>query len=155
MTQTIDNANKPEFQQNGIQVVCADALKALIRMPKNSVDCAITSFPTDVFPWYFRDVYMGIKRVVRDEGTMWLNYNEIHPFWAQEETAHKVWDVLHSLITASCPPGGLVLDPFCGNGNTLIAARALGRKAIGIDHDIHMIKKITIPAILEDAGKSS
>lgn len=36
-------------------------------------------------------------------------------------------------IMASCPPGGIVLDPFAGSGTTMKVARELGRKAIGID----------------------
>ena len=36
-------------------------------------------------------------------------------------------------ILATCPPGGTVLDPFCGTGTTLLAALIFGRKSIGID----------------------
>jgi site-specific DNA-methyltransferase (adenine-specific) len=36
-------------------------------------------------------------------------------------------------ILATCPPGGIVLDPFCGTGTTLLAALELGRKSVGID----------------------
>ena len=36
-------------------------------------------------------------------------------------------------IKATCPEGGVVLDPFCGTGTTLKVAQELNRKAIGID----------------------
>ncbi len=44
-------------------------------------------------------------------------------------------------ITAGCKPGGVVLDPFSGTATTGAAARALGRRYVGIDinadyHDI-------------------
>ena len=38
-----------------------------------------------------------------------------------------------ALIRRHCPAGGLVLDPFCGSGTTLVEAVGLGRDAAGCD----------------------
>lgn len=45
----------------------------------------------------------------------------------------KPEELLARLISASCPPGGVVLDPFCGCGTTIAAAQRLGCQWIGID----------------------
>lgn len=41
--------------------------------------------------------------------------------------------LLERIIDLVSEPGDLVLDPFCGSGTTLVAAKLLGRSYIGID----------------------
>ena len=41
--------------------------------------------------------------------------------------------LLERIIKASCPEGGIVLDPFCGCATTCVAAQRLKRHWIGID----------------------
>ena len=36
-------------------------------------------------------------------------------------------------ILSTCPPGGTVLDPFCGTGRSLAVSIASGRRAVGFD----------------------
>ncbi|MGH9396400.1 MAG: DNA-methyltransferase [Terriglobia bacterium] len=36
-------------------------------------------------------------------------------------------------ILATCPQDGIVLDPFCGTGTTMVVAFYLGRRSIGVD----------------------
>lgn len=47
--------------------------------------------------------------------------------------APMAMDLAKYLVSLTCPPGGLVLDPFCGSGTTLVAARERVRRSIGID----------------------
>ena len=42
-------------------------------------------------------------------------------------------DLCRTPILTTCPPTGIVLDPFCGTGTTMAVAYETGRKSIGID----------------------
>jgi site-specific DNA-methyltransferase (cytosine-N4-specific) len=50
-----------------------------------------------------------------------------------DHTAVFPLEIPRRCITAGCPPGGVVLDPFSGSGTTGVAAKASGCRYIGID----------------------
>ena len=49
--------------------------------------------------------------------------------------AQKPVKLLKALIELTTLPDHIVLDPFCGSGSTLIAAKSTGRHYIGFDND--------------------
>jgi DNA modification methylase len=88
----------------------------------------------------------GRARELHDKGFYFLRY---HP---QGSKPGDVWDILpedtqkrqHHFapypedlcripILATCPENGIVLDPFCGTGTTMLVAFQLGRRSVGID----------------------
>ncbi|MFH0800532.1 MAG: site-specific DNA-methyltransferase [Pseudomonadota bacterium] len=95
----------------------------------------------------------GRAKELRDKGFYFLRYHpngskpadvwDIMPEDTQQRKMHYASypvDLCRIPILATCPPGGVVLDPFCGTGTTLIAARNLGRKSIGIDISSQYLK---------------
>jgi len=52
--------------------------------------------------------------------------NRLHP-------TQKPVPSLKPVIEAFTRPGEIVLDPFCGSGSTLLAAKILGRRYVGIE----------------------
>lgn len=88
----------------------------------------------------------GRAKELRDRGFYFLKYHpngskpgdvwDILPEDTQGRSVHFApypVDLCRRPILATCPEGGIVLDPFCGTGTTLFAARGLGRKSVGID----------------------
>jgi len=55
-----------------------------------------------------------------------LHGRAIHP-------TEKPAAILAPLIEYAVPVGGIVLDPFAGSASTLLTARTLGRRAIGVE----------------------
>jgi site-specific DNA-methyltransferase (adenine-specific) len=58
------------------------------------------------------------------------------PYWSMpENTDHptqKPEKLIAKLILASCPPDGIVFDPFLGSGTTSVVAKKLGRRYVGV-----------------------
>jgi DNA modification methylase len=54
----------------------------------------------------------------------------------------KPLSLMRWLCRLVCPPGGTLLDPFCGSGTTLLAAKAEGFSAIGIEREAEYVEII-------------
>ncbi|MDR1680652.1 MAG: site-specific DNA-methyltransferase [Prevotellaceae bacterium] len=88
----------------------------------------------------------GRARELKEKGYYFLFYSkngalpadvwEILPEDTQHREKHYAVypeDLCKVPILATCPPDGIVLDPFCGSGTTNKVAYDLHRKSIGID----------------------
>lgn len=88
----------------------------------------------------------GRAKELAERGFYFLNYHqngskpgdvwEILPEDTGNRGAHYAVypeDLCKIPILATCPPDGIVLDPFCGSGTTNFVAFQLGRKSLGID----------------------
>ncbi|MEQ1953647.1 DNA methyltransferase [Mesorhizobium yinganensis] len=69
--------------------------------------------------------YFGLRRRTR------FTYPDAHRLHPRQ----KPVDSMIQPIKSFCPSGGLALDPFCGSGSTLVAARDCGRDWLGIEFD--------------------
>jgi site-specific DNA-methyltransferase (adenine-specific) len=95
----------------------------------------------------------GRAKELRDRGFYFLRYHpngskptdvwDIIPEDTQNRETHFApypLDLCQIPILATCPEDGVILDPFCGTGTTLLAARNLGRKSVGIDLSRHYLE---------------
>jgi site-specific DNA-methyltransferase (adenine-specific) len=51
----------------------------------------------------------------------------------EDHPTQKPLKIVERMVLASCPPGGLVLDPFMGSGTTAVAALRHGRRFVGFE----------------------
>lgn len=69
---------------------------------------------------------------------IWEFKDSTRPIYPTE----KNMDMVKNIINASSKPNDLVLDCFCGSGTTVVAAKELNRRFIGVDQSENSIKII-------------
>jgi len=88
----------------------------------------------------------GRAKELKEKGFYFLKYHpngskpgdvwDILPEDTQKRSNHFApypEDLCKIPLLATCPPNGIALDPFCGTGTTMLVAKKLKRKSIGID----------------------
>jgi site-specific DNA-methyltransferase (adenine-specific) len=99
------------------------------KVPPAGVVGSTTGFRRDAEP-----VYLLGKWPLRNAHASSVLSSRVRLSALVEQHPHgKPVDVLAALILAA--PTGTILDPFAGSGTTLVAAKSLGRKAVGIEID--------------------
>ncbi|RYE83671.1 MAG: site-specific DNA-methyltransferase [Hyphomicrobiales bacterium] len=83
-----------------------------------------------------RSIFIGAKwlEVGYNPKDVWSvsRLHREHPERADHPT-QKPLEIIERMVKASCPAGGVVLDPFMGSGTTAIAARQAGRHFTGFE----------------------
>jgi modification methylase len=105
-----------------------------IRHPRSAADAAVmtgcASDPPERVPlavWACTQTSPQYQRTGH-----YLPASSTHPGKMLPELARR-------LVVEYCPPGGLVADPMCGIGTTLVEAAALDRRAVGVELDMRWV----------------
>jgi adenine-specific DNA-methyltransferase len=112
--------NMEQFERNGLLVYTSSG------MPRLKV-------------YLSEDLGIPVQTIWSDIGPVNSQAAERLAFPTQKPTA-----LVERIVTASCRPGGTVLDCFLGSGTTAEAAERLGRRWIGIDNGkfaVHLARK--------------
>jgi modification methylase len=90
-----------------------------VSLPSSALDTPVGELPLAVWPC--AQTSPQYQRAGR-----YLPASTAHPAKMLPELARRI-------VAEYSPPGGLVVDPLCGIGTTLVEAAALGRRAVGVE----------------------
>lgn len=72
--------------------------------------------------WFGDNAQTSVFEVARPK------VSEFHP-------TMKPIELVVAMLSNSCPPGGMVYEPFSGSGTTMLAAESIGRKCLAMEID--------------------
>lgn len=92
--------------------------------------------------WVFGGGWVGTKR-----GTVYRSSRQQNA----EHPTQKPVDLMQWIV-ASAPPDWVICDPFAGSGTTLVAAKNLGRKSVGIELEGTVLRHHRLASFPERLG---
>jgi len=128
------------FQESGWIIRNEVCWSKAAPMPSSKKDAMTVAHETIWFmtksPKYYYD-YEAVKQPSSDPlletRNLWDVWHLSPDPCSEAHFATYPSEIPRRAILAGCPPDGVVLDPFAGSGTTLMVAKELGRKAIGIE----------------------
>ena len=94
--------------------------------------CGIDAGPYEELRREYEELRRPFAVADRSVSTDVWTFQTVRPY-PGKHPCEKPMDMLTHMIETSSRPGWTILDPFAGSGSTLVAARNLGRKAIGVE----------------------
>ena len=110
------------------------------------------AFLNDTGGDYLRREYEDLRRPFNVSAD--VPYTDVWDFptvgtYAGKHPCEKPLTMMQHIVSASSRPGDIVLDCFCGSGNSMVAAKTLGRRYIGCDRDSHWVQVSTNKLVTE------
>lgn len=93
-----------------------------------------------------RKINYADEHLTKKQQDIWEYKDPAYPAYPTEKNS----EMLEYIVANSSNPNSIVLDCFCGSGTSLLAAKSLGRKWIGIDESDIAIK--TTQSKVGDSG---
>ena len=144
--------------------------------PAPNISCRALTHSTETVIWARKQLTTkkkGKHYFAYAEMKKYNNGKQLKDFWEIEDTeivyessttpkreklfgkhpTQKPLCLLKMIIEASSKEGQIILDPFCGSGTTLVAAKQLNRLSIGIDNEENFLELSKNRMIGENDGK--
>lgn len=134
------------YSKDNITIYCANAEEVIPRLPDGSIGTLVLDTPSSTT----HDAIAAMRRLLKDggqvlvlgrkdymilpdSGPIWNHYPEISPKAQYGHPDVRPIDAMRELLKlCSVDP---VFDPYMGTGTTLVAAKQLGRAAIGVERN--------------------
>ena len=123
----------PYYSESGITLYHAKMEEVMPRLPVDYFSVLVFDPPYTFYEARTNDVLAPFSDCLMDEATVLVLGFLVIPMLEEFGYPHaRQADEMREILK---PTSGPILDPYAGVGSTLIAAKQLGREAVGIEMD--------------------